>query len=214
MLAASRTETDHSAPLRQALAAVADSGTRIVSLGSTAEGIDSRTVGIDNVGGTRELGAALAALGYREALVLASAAGVVTSDDRATGFADGFTSGGGADPRVLRGSLSRDAGYALMREALERGVAPGTVVFGISDVVAFGAMSAIRDAGREIGTDLAVAGFGDVDTGRDIVPSLTTARAPLEALGHLAVDAIVNDDWTDPGPLPVEIIVRDSTPSR
>ncbi|WP_156759226.1 LacI family DNA-binding transcriptional regulator [Microbacterium karelineae] len=214
VLAASRAHTEQSAVLTQALASVEASGGRIVTLGAPAEGVGSRTVGIDNRGGTRELGAALASLGYRKALILAAARGLVTSDDRVAGFSDGFTAGGGEAPLVLRGSLSRDAGYDLMTAALERGVSPGTVVFGISDVVAFGAMSAVRDAGREVGTDIAVAGFGDIDTGRDIVPALTTARAPLEEVGRLAVEAVTQDDWTDPGLLPVRVIVRDSTPAR
>jgi LacI family transcriptional regulator len=75
-------------------------------------------------------------------------------------------------------------------------------------------MSAVRDAGREVGSDIAIAGFGDIDTGRDIVPSLTTVRAPLDELGRQAVAAVTAEDWTDPDPLPVDVIVRDSTPGR
>ena len=76
-----------------------------------------------------------------------------------------------------------------MEAALQVGVEPGTVVFGASDVMAFGAMSAVRDAGRDVGDDIAIAGFGDIETGRDIVPSLTTVSAPLEQLGRAAVAA-------------------------
>ncbi len=43
-----------------------------------------------------------------------------------------------------------------MTQALHDGVAPGTLVFGISDVVAIGAMSAIREAGRAVGADIAL----------------------------------------------------------
>ncbi|MGO2097070.1 MAG: substrate-binding domain-containing protein, partial [Candidatus Microbacterium stercoravium] len=167
-----------------------------------------------NHGGTRELGARLGSLGYRTAIVLAAAEGLLTSDDRVAGFSEGFTSAGGSAPTILRDALTRDSGYNLMTAALQVGIAPGTVVFGASDVVAFGAMSAVRDAGREVGDDIAIAGFGDIETGRDIVPSLTTVRAPLEQLGRAAVEATIADDWTEQGPLPVEVIVRDSTPAR
>lgn len=214
ILAASRAHVAQAPTLTKALASIEQSGARIVTLGASAEGVTSRTVGIDNSGGTRELGATLAGLGYRDALVLAAAEGLVTSDDRVSGFVEGFTAGGGSAPQILRGTLTRDAGYDLLTAALSRGVAPGTVVFGISDVMAFGAMSAVRDAGRTVGADIAIAGFGDIETGRDIVPSLTTAHAPLEDLGRLAVAAITADGWEDPGPLPVEVIVRDSTPPR
>ena len=69
------------------------------------------------------------------------------------------------------------------RSLLADGLAAGTLVFGISDVVAIGVMSAVRDAGRGVGADVAVAGFDDIATGRDIRPGLTTVRVPLEDLG-------------------------------
>lgn len=214
VLAASRHTSQHSRALTQALAVLESDGTRIVTLGYGAEGVASRVVGIANHGGTRELGARLGSLGYRTAIVLAAAEGLLTSDDRVAGFSEGFTSAGGSAPTILRDALTRDSGYNLMTAALQVGIAPGTVVFGASDVVAFGAMSAVRDAGREVGDDIAIAGFGDIETGRDIVPSLTTVRAPLEQLGRAAVEATIADYWTEQGPLPVEVIVRDSTPAR
>ena len=89
-------------------------------------------------------------------------------------------------------------------------------MFGVSDVVAIGVMSAIRDAGREIGTDIAVAGFDDIATGRDIRPGLTTVRVPLEDLGYRALHAAVEPDWEpeSDAPLPLEVIIRGSTPPR
>ncbi|MCR8526486.1 substrate-binding domain-containing protein, partial [Escherichia coli] len=137
-------------------------GGRVVALGPG--GGDIRSVGLDNRGGARDLGAALAAQGYRSALAVGAASGVRTSDDRIGGFSEGVASGGGAVREVLRGSFTRESGYTLMSAALARGVEPGTLVFGISDVVAIGVMSAIRDAGLVPGVDIAVAGFDDIPT--------------------------------------------------
>ena len=104
---------------------------------------------------------------------------------------------------MLRGGFNREAGCSLMTEALERGVEPGTVVFGVSDVVAIGALSAIRDAGREPGTDIAVGGFDDIPTSRDVRPGLTTVHVPLEDLGYRALRAVIEDEWTGmPRPSP------------
>jgi LacI family transcriptional regulator len=73
----------------------------------------------------------------------------------------------------------------------------------------------VRDAGRQVGADIAVAGFDDIATGRDIRPGLTTVRVPLEDLGYRALHAAVDADWEpDPAPLPLEVIVRGSTPPR
>lgn len=101
----------------------------------------------------------------------------------------------------------------LMRQALADGIAPGTVVFGISDVMAIGAMNTIRDAGREVGPDIALAGFDDIPTGRDVTPPLTTVRIPLEEVGYQAFRAAVDDDWVQPaGGLQLEVLLRASTP--
>lgn len=200
---------------RQALdphvrAALASAGARLVTLGAPLDGIACRTVSLDNRGGTRELGATLAGLGYRRALVLAATEGLVTSDDRADGFAEGF----GTEVDISRGFIGRDSGYEQMRAALARGICPGTLVFCISDAMAFGAMTAVREAGREIGSDIAIAGFGNLHAGRDIVPSLTTVRTPHDRLGRLAVEAVLADPWTPPAPLATEVFVGASTPAR
>ena len=82
-------------------------------------------------------------------------------------------------------------------------------------MVAIGAMSAIRDAGRQVGGDVAVAGFDDIATGRDIRPGLTTVRVPLEELGNRALHAATDPEWDAAGPpLKLEVIVRGSTPPR
>lgn len=109
--------------------------------------------------------------------------------------------------------ISRDGGHEAMRAILRNGITPGTLVQAVSDVVAIGAMSAIRDSGRTPGTDIAVAGFDDIVTSRDTTPGLTTVRIPLEEIGHQALKA-VTDEWTDQEPLRLEVKLRGSTPTR
>ncbi|SBS72224.1 LacI family DNA-binding transcriptional regulator [uncultured Microbacterium sp.] len=213
ILAASRTSREMAPELARELELVTAAGGRVVALGAGIP--DVRNVVIDNRGGAEALGAALAARGYRAAVVLAAADGVVTSDVRLDGFTAGFTAGGGSAPRVYRGAFTRESGGDLMRQALADGVEPGTVVFGISDVVAIGALSATRTAGREVGTDIALCGFDDIPTGRDVTPALTTVRVPLEEVGYAAFHAAVDDEWAqDADALRLEVLLRDSTPPR
>ena len=190
-------------------------GGRVVAFGDrpTSAGDRARAITIDNAGGAEELGRRMAALGYRTAIGIGAAEGVRTSDDRLNGFARGFGSGGGHMERIHRGDFRRESGAAAMAAALAEGVEPGTLVFGMSDVVALGAISAIRAAGREVGADIAVCGFDDVPASGDVTPALTTVRLPLNAAGYQAFRAIVDDDWTQ-GPLPVEVVVRGSTPGN
>lgn len=198
-------------PADAELAAFQRYGGKVVAFGERRADDGVRAVTIDNAGGAEELGRRMAALGYRTAIGIGAAEGVRTSDDRLSGFARGFAADGGELSRIHRGDFRRESGAAAMRAALAEGVEPGTLVFGMSDVVALGAISAIREAGRGVGADIAVCGFDDVSASGDVTPALTTVRVPLNDAGYQAFRAIVDDEWTQ-GPLPVEVIVRGSTP--
>jgi len=213
ILAASRPSHEIAPELQRELSLVRGNGGRVVALGVGAD--DVRAVEIDNRGGAVALGAALAERGYRSAVVLAAGEGVLTSDVRLAGFAEGFAAAGGDEPRVYRGTFTRESGTELMALALADGVEPGTVVFGISDVVAIGALTALRDAGRAVGEDIALCGFDDIPTGRDVTPALTTVRVPLEDVGYEALRAAVDPEWAqDPAALRLEVLLRESTPPR
>ena len=59
-----------------------------------------------------------------------------------------------------------------------------------------------------------MAGFDDIATGRDVTPGLTTVRLPLEELGAQALRASVDAEWSPDEPVPLAVLVRDSTPPR
>lgn len=112
-------------------------------------------------------------------------------------------------------AFTRDGGYAGMRELLSRDSAV-ELVFAVNDVMAVGAMAAARDAGREVGTDLAIAGFDDIVTLRDVNPGLTTVRLPLDGLGAQAIELALAGPGAEPTTIEVDgdVVVRESTPPR
>lgn len=61
-----------------------------------------------------------------------------------------------------------------------------TAVFVASDVVAIGAMQAVRHARKRIPEDIAVVGFDDVPVAACVDPPLTTIRLPAFKLGWKA----------------------------
>lgn len=206
ILAASRSDESEKATVDE-LTAFRSLGGRTVTFGPGGD----RSIRIDNRGGAERLGRAMAGLGYRRAVALGADQGVRTSDDRLDGFTAGFSSGGGEVARVYRGTFERESGAATMAQALDDGIEPGTLVFALSDVVAIGAMTAIRDAGRVVGADIAVCGFDDVPVSRDVTPQLTTVHVPLSEFGYQAFRATVDAEW-QPAPVELEVLVRDSTP--
>ncbi|WP_217180926.1 LacI family DNA-binding transcriptional regulator [Streptomyces sp. AC495_CC817] len=209
ILAASRTAGPERTETARELADFSTLGGRVVTFGAGGSG--DRHVEIDNRAGAEALGRRMAELGYRSAIAIGAAEGVLTSDERLDGFRTGFEAGGGAVDRVLRGDFRRESGAEAMTTALAEGVAAGTLVFAMSDVVAIGAMAAIRDGGRAVGADIAVCGFDDVPSSSDVSPALTTVRVPLSDVGFQAFRATVDADWTQPA-LPLEVVVRESAP--
>lgn len=64
---------------------------------------------------------------------------------------------------------------------------PPTAIFAIADMLALGAMQAIKQAGLQIPTDIALVGFNDIPTAALVDPALTTVAAPTIQLGREAM---------------------------
>ena len=208
-------------PARDALRAELDaftrSGGRAACVGQDLLGID--TVLPENRAGADALARALAALGHRRFAVLAGPRSLLTGRDRTGGFSDGLRAWSvPLDPaRVVHGDLSRDGGYAAMSEILAAGEPLPDCVFAVSDVMAVGALARLRAAGLDVPGDIALAGFDDIPTLRDVYPPLTTVRLPLKRLGEIAARlALGGDTPLQPRvvPVPGEVVLRESTPPR
>ena len=172
--------------------------------------LDVASVAPANREGSAALARALAAQGYRQYASLTGPSDHLTARDRAEGFTAGLADAGEVVARI-EGEFTRDGGYAAMAELLSDGVRP-EVVFAVNDVMAVGALAAARDADVAVPGDIKVAGFDDIPTLRDIVPSLTTVRVPLERIGEFAVSLALGDESGDDSPTQAyEVVLRDST---
>lgn len=214
ILAASRHADDpDTRALETELRAFESNGGRVAFVSTTD--LDFDTVQLDNRAGAEALARELTGLGYRRFAAITGAEGLRTADERLDGFRAGLEAGGGALERVVRPDFTRDGGYEGMIRLIRDGLDGVELVFAANDVMAVGAMSALRDAGLTPGKDVAVAGFDDVPTVRDVTPPLTTVRIPLEEVGRralrLALGRATGDDET---PVRTEVVLRESTPRR
>ncbi|MEX2143401.1 MAG: LacI family DNA-binding transcriptional regulator [Anaerolineales bacterium] len=95
------------------------------------------------------------------------------------------------DERYIReGNYTPASGFQAMAELLTLSPRP-TAVFVASDVVALGAMLAIKHAGLRIPEDIAIVGFDDVPLAEYFDPPLTTVRLPAFELGWSAGERLV-----------------------
>lgn len=148
------------------------------------------TVLLDNRAGARDLARALVAQGYRRFGAITGARSLITSDDRVSGFAEGLAEHdlALAPEHVVEAEFSRNGGYAGAQELLARGIDDLELVFAVSDIMAIGAMSALRDASVAVPGTLAIAGYDDIPTARDVTPALTTMHIALDEVGEAAID--------------------------
>ena len=200
--------------LRAELAAFTRSGGRAACIGQDMLGVD--TVRPENRAGADALARALAALGHRRFAVLAGPRTLLTGQDRTEGFRDGLRAWSvPLDPaRIAHGDLSRDGGYQAMSEILAAGEPLPDCVFAVSDIMAVGALARLRAAGLSVPGDIALAGFDDIPTLRDVYPPLTTVRLPLKRLGEIAARLVLDGDAPPQPrvvPVPGEVVLRDST---
>ena len=119
--------------------------------------------------------------------------------------------------RLIRAEdFTQQAGERAMAAELSSGF-DGSAVFAANDLLAIGAMSALRAAGRRIPQDVAVAGFDDIPLASLLQPALSTVRRDEQAIGRLAAEMLVERlEGPDTGragrgvELPFELVLRDS----
>ncbi|WP_017616294.1 LacI family DNA-binding transcriptional regulator [Nocardiopsis salina] len=173
------------------------------------------TVCPDNHAGAAELARRLIEQGHRKFALLAGPNNLSTARERMDGFHSALATAG-LEPDhqdVMHGDFTRDGGYASTERLMKLGT-EATCLFAVNDVMATGAIAALRDLGVQVPGQLSVAGFDDIPTLRDLTPSLTTVRLPLEQMGRQAAELVLGEEEHDePRLIDVhgEVLIREST---
>jgi len=119
------------------------------------------------------------------------------------------------DELTYEGDFTQPDGYAGACALLDS-KNPPTAIFASNDVMAMGAMDAVRSRGLRVPEDISIVGFDDIPQAALVHPALTTVRQPLEQMGRVAAQMLV-DMLKDPEKeinrveLPTELIARGST---
>jgi LacI family transcriptional regulator len=122
-------------------------------------------------------------------------------------------------PDELEANSGFEGGYRFTEELLER-KKKFTAVLAFDDLTALGAIRALTKAGVKVPEHCSVVGFDDVPLSALAAPALTTVRQPLEAMGNLAVNTVVEGinaglekrDWgISRHKMTPELVIRDST---
>lgn len=197
-------------------------GLRGIPVVASIAGQGSRTLLIDDEGGGRLMGQHLGALGHRDIAVLVGSSEKAGSDPRvateedinATDFRRRLAGIREAMPQaritlVTGGYNSFESGRVAVPTILALDPRP-TAVIALSDVLALGAMWALRDAGIAVPEEISVMGFDDIDEAAH--SQLTTIRQPIVERGRTAARMVIEPEAHPKDVvLPIELMVREST---
>jgi LacI family transcriptional regulator len=160
----------------------------------------------------------LVALGHRRLVHLAGPATLSTGLRRAQAFRHAVA-GHELDGRVVEcAGYTADSGERIMAALLAEAGERPTAVVGGNDLIALGALRAIRAAGLRCPDDISLTGFNDMPFLDELRPALTSVHVPTHELGVEAARLLLEQIEGAPAvaktiSLPLRLVVRDSTAS-
>jgi DNA-binding LacI/PurR family transcriptional regulator len=195
--------------LHEAFNKLTETGARFVVWGAQVSGQRYRTIGTDNLVGGRRATAHLCRLGRRRILFVGGVD--PESQQRRRGYLEALREHGiQHDPELIADvHFELDAAEAAVTGLLNRGVSFDGV-FAASDLIALGAIRAVRRAGLSVPADVSVVGYDDILISQLSVPALSTIRQDTRRAGSLLVSSILDGDSDLQGLLPTDLIIRES----
>ena len=181
------------ADYREKLAALAAANTRFIIWGPIVKDQPGRSFGCDNENGGYQATKHLIDLGRRHIAYIGRK--VSHSPEHAARY-DGYVrahdeAGLAPDPALrLPADNSEQPGYDAAQQLIKSGT-PFDAIFAVTDLIAIGALRAIREAGLTVPDDVAVVGFDDMPRAAYVSPALTTMRQNPEDAARGLVEGVV-----------------------
>ena len=174
-------------------------------------------VNFDNVAAARMAVEHLVRLGHHRIATITGPLNMSSGEDRLEGYRQALLAHRLPvdEDLIVEGDFTEASSMAATRHLLSRSV---TAIFAASDIMAVGALKVVREAGLRIPEDVALVGFDDVPIATALQPALTTVRQPIEQMGSMAADLLLDllENPPDGGApahkiiLPAKLVVRDS----
>ncbi len=157
----------------------------------------------------------LAQLGHKRIGHIRGSEFVTTAIHRTEGYRRAVKDLGLDDSEELlaQGYFDRTSGYMATKWLLSHEERP-TAIYSVNDMMAIGAMDAIREAGLEIPRDIALFGGDDILLAQYVKPTLSTIRQNMYLIGQLACEKlfclIEKKEWEGPDEVELELVIRES----
>lgn len=165
----------------------------LVLLDREVSGVSGDLVEVNHVLGSQMATRHLLELGHPRVACISGPPGLSPSSQRRAGWKDALEQAGveRKESDLARGDFTARGGYLAMQALLKRRPRP-TAVFACNDLMAFGALTAAREAGIAVPQQLSIVGFDDIDLAAFSAPPLTTVAQPKKQIGTVAADLLLD----------------------
>ncbi|WP_192884241.1 LacI family DNA-binding transcriptional regulator [Xanthomonas campestris] len=203
---------------RQRLQLLVEQGTHFVRWGAALPGQPGISIGSDNYKGGLDITEHLLAQGCRRIAFLGHASNHYPEfEERYRGHVAALAlQGVAADAALQFDAITTElSGYTACLALLDSGQAFDAVC-AASDLIAIGAMRALRERGLRVPQDVAVSGFDDIALAASVAPALSTVQQDTKQAGALLVEslvALIRGDAAQSRTIPVRLAVRESSTS-
>jgi LacI family transcriptional regulator len=168
---------------------------------------DVSYIDVDNVQASYQAVSHLVSLGYQRIGTIIGLPNSTVSLDRKEGYLKALIEHGLAVDKslIVEGDFTEAGGYSAMKNLFS---AEPDAVFAASDLLALGAMRAVREIGLCVPDDIAFVGFDDLPIATLPDPPLTTVRQPIFEFGVKAVEMLI--DVINHGARPARRVIMDT----
>ena len=173
-------------------------------------------VSVDNVRGAYLAVQYLIKEGHQRIAFIQGLPGTHVNKERLRGYTQALTEAAiGVEEKFVVGDDFRTYNGYLETKLLLKLDDPPTAIFTASDLIALGALEALKEDGRRIPHDIALVTFDDPSFATYLSPALTAVAQPVEKMGEMAVKLLLRRMQTPLGEprsilLEPHLVIRDS----
>lgn len=174
------------------------------------------SVQVNNVQASREACEYLIQLGHRQIITITGPRESITAIDRLEGYRQALKDNGiqPKDEWIIQGNFEFESGYKAIKKFPVGVKDKVTAIFAHNDMMAIGAMKALKEKGLRVPEDVAVIGFDNIPLASFVTPVLSTVTVPIYELGKTSMnilsDLLLGQEVSRITTLPTKLTIRQS----
>jgi LacI family transcriptional regulator len=148
-------------------------------------------ISIDNFGGASRAVRHLIDIGCKKIAHICGPQSNFEAQERKRGYVNTLRDFGANDPIIFEGDFTEQSGQAAIENFLNEGAIPDGI-FAANDMMAIGALCALRDRNIDVPNQVSIIGFDDIPITRFTAPPLSTMKVGVFDIGNRALNQLIS----------------------